>query len=947
MRCIDASVRLLRMLLLSTLMLMENGAATEPRLYPTGTMHRGTIHEVATSRSAPLTATVGTDRTCKLWDSRTGGLIRTLYPPWEDEGHGALYACALSGDGLLVAVGGATGLQWGRQYCVYVFSVKSGLIEQCLDGLTAPVADCAFSIDGRYLAVALFDGAGVVVFETGSWTPVQTLPHGRTVRDCEFDSQGRLATVSADRQIRIFSRRFRLVGSVRTPASPFSLSFSPDDARIAVGMESHTAIRIVRADNLNVLTDLSFHKSHPSRGTWFAAVEWTPAGDLWSAVSDLRCTSSSGGQSARLLRWREGRVVEERFLALRAVVLDLQALGDSAVVGAGTGPYLAAWEPRRETRFEHRSSHPDFRSSVCPHFHLDTKGTSLIVGGFGDSAAYFTLPQHLLSHFPPPYPSACIEAFDITVTGWRDGNRPRINGKILHDFGPSERSRSVAVDRRSGMVMIGAQRSLSCFSRKGELQWKRGVAEPVWRIALAGGRPVCAVALGDGTVRWYRIDSGEELLGLSVDSRFNQWIAWAPGGLWDGSAGGSDQLSWIVNRGPGRAASAFPPERRPNPDGIAATATSKHFGVPERYLEHLPPFVRIVSPVSGTTVHDSLVILSVQVRTSRSAPLEDLSVQLREIPGTRLSRGMRVLHPEAHRRRLPIALHPGANIVTVHARNRHGPAEPASLVLHYAPVADSSRSDRSDLYVLSAGISEYRTFRPKLRFAAKDAHDVASIMDAQRSRGVYGRAEVATCTDSDATKSRVLSHLDHIAAKSTARDVVIIFLAGHGVFDRQGRAYFLPFDASPDDIETTGIEYGRLMNALKSIHGKVLLLLDACFSGAVLSSVESTVLARGSLQQATRQGDDMVVFCSSTIAQHSTEDPSWRNGAFTKALLEGLRGAADYAGDGMVTASRLGAYLSHRIATLTAGRQTPVAFKPGRMEDFVVVLTPARRKSVP
>ena len=57
------------------------------------------------------------------------------------------------------------------------------------------------------------------------------------------------------------------------------------------------------------------------------------------------------------------------------------------------------------------------------------------------------------------------------------------------------------------------------------------------------------------------------------------------------------------------------------------------------------------------------------------------------------------------------------------------------------------------------------------------------------------------------------------------------------------------------------------------------------------------------------------------------ERARWQNGAFTKALVEGLRGRADVRGDGRITASGLESFLAARVKELTSGEQEPMTVK--------------------
>jgi uncharacterized caspase-like protein len=66
------------------------------------------------------------------------------------------------------------------------------------------------------------------------------------------------------------------------------------------------------------------------------------------------------------------------------------------------------------------------------------------------------------------------------------------------------------------------------------------------------------------------------------------------------------------------------------------------------------------------------------------------------------------------------------------------------------------------------------------------------------------------------------------------------------------------------------------------------------------------------------------------------EDPSWGNGAFTKAVVEGINGKADLNSTGRITYKMLDFYISERVKELTHGRQTPVTQGPGGVPDFPI-----------
>ena len=79
-------------------------------------------------------------------------------------------------------------------------------------------------------------------------------------------------------------------------------------------------------------------------------------------------------------------------------------------------------------------------------------------------------------------------------------------------------------------------------------------------------------------------------------------------------------------------------------------------------------------------------------------------------------------------------------------------------------------------------------------------------------------------------------------------------------------------------------------------------------------------------------------FAASTGNQSSFEDAKWNNGAFTKALVEGFTGRADYAGKGKITVNMLDLYISERVKELTGGKQTPTTAKPQTVPDFPIAV---------
>jgi uncharacterized caspase-like protein len=121
--------------------------------------------------------------------------------------------------------------------------------------------------------------------------------------------------------------------------------------------------------------------------------------------------------------------------------------------------------------------------------------------------------------------------------------------------------------------------------------------------------------------------------------------------------------------------------------------------------------------------------------------------------------------------------------------------------------------------------------------------------------------------------------------------------------------------------------------------GKTLAFIDTCHSGNVMGTRRGVADITGVINELASVDSGAVVFASSTGKQYALEDQAWGNGAFTKALVEGLGGKADYTRKGTISVNMLDLYLSERVKELTGGKQTPTTTKPQTIQDFPVAVT--------
>ena len=137
----------------------------------------------------------------------------------------------------------------------------------------------------------------------------------------------------------------------------------------------------------------------------------------------------------------------------------------------------------------------------------------------------------------------------------------------------------------------------------------------------------------------------------------------------------------------------------------------------------------------------------------------------------------------------------------------------------------------------------------------------------------------------------------------------------------------------------TCVRFSDIRETVASIAGKALFFIDTCHAGSAMGKRRGLDDLTGMVNELSSAENGAVVFAASTGRQSSMEDDRWHNGAFTKALVEGLSGKADYGGKGRITVNMLDLYLSERVKELTGGKQTPTTTKPQTVPDFPVVVT--------
>ncbi|MCU0623972.1 MAG: caspase family protein [Gemmatimonadaceae bacterium] len=202
---------------------------------------------------------------------------------------------------------------------------------------------------------------------------------------------------------------------------------------------------------------------------------------------------------------------------------------------------------------------------------------------------------------------------------------------------------------------------------------------------------------------------------------------------------------------------------------------------------------------------------------------------------------------------------------------------------------------------------------------------------------LYRSVESRVVTERDVTVRSVTDALAWLVERTGPEDTGVVFLAGHGVNDPSGRYHFLPHDFDRSRPRDTAVPGSVFADALSRVRGRAFMYLDTCYAGSMSDALGDVSTDTSRFANTLSAPENSVtVFASSTGRQKSYERVDWGNGAFTKVLLEGLRGGAKLPASDVVTSRSLGPFVTDGVAKLTEGKQTPVAVIPETLPDRVL-----------
>jgi len=521
-------------------------------------MHTAAIWRIGVDAAERFLLTASEDKTLRLWELHTGDLLKTYRVPIGESSEGMLYSGAISPNGKWVAGAGWTGYEWDNEHSIYLFNRASGQLVKRLSGLENVISHLCVSKDGQYLGASLGSANGVRVWDTQTWQLIfSDTDYADFSYWCDFDQQNRLVTTSFDGYLRLYSPagEFALVAKSKAPGGelPFAAVFSRAGEKIAVGFFNSTNVNVLDGHNLTFLyaPDTTGIDSGD-----LGNVAWSQDGNSLYAGGQYR-----DGSSYPVLHWPQaGQGNYAKWQASQKTIMDIRPLKNGGIVYGAADPTFAVLDNASNKIVEREASIADYRNNL-DGFLISHDGSTVQFGfeSGGERPARFSLPEQSLILNPQPYANLTPpDTTSLNITDWKDSYNPKLNGNAL-PLEQYEMSISLVIAPDKSKFLLGTRWFLRLFDTNGQQIWK--VQNPVtaWSVNISGDGKKAVAAFGDGSIRWYNIANGEQLLTFFPHKDGKRWIAWTKSGYYMSSGSEADNLiGWHINKGKDQAAQFLP-----------------------------------------------------------------------------------------------------------------------------------------------------------------------------------------------------------------------------------------------------------------------------------------------------------------------------------------------------------------------------------------------------
>ena len=370
------------------------------------------------------------------------------------------------------------------------------------------------------------------------------------------------------------------------------------------------------------------------------------------------------------------------------------------------------------------------------------------------------------------------------------------------------------------------------------------------------------------------------------------------------------------------ASAAASPALAANTPAASATGNTQDQIEEEMSMTNGAPVVRILYPEDQSLFHTDVIKVKYQLLAQGLENSTKITVMVDGVrqPDSRAVKQADMIEVDVPNRDCTVMLF---------AQNEKGNSIPAAIRLIRENITEV---DLPRLFAVVVGVGDYKDEKLlPLKMTVKDANDFANVLRSKKGHP-FTDVEVKLLCDQEATRGDIFEAMEWMGQEARPNDLCMFFFAGHGYRDERDRFFFMPYGGSTKRTYEC-FSATDFKDAAEKINCKFVVFADACYSAGLLEGNRSAA-AEHFVEQLRRSKNGMVFYASSSGDTKSKEDPTWGNGAFTKALVEAFNGAARKDGDLGLSTRSLDAYLYDAVRRTTDFKQTPVFMNPSGIEHF-------------
>ncbi|MEO1251678.1 MAG: caspase family protein [Pseudomonadota bacterium] len=534
------------------------------------------------------------------------------------------------------------------------------------------------------------------------------------------------------------------------------------------------------------------------------------------------------------------------------------------------------------------------------------------------------------------------------------GDRPEI-GDMALTLRESEKSRAIAFLRNANSpqdyeFVWATTGRIARMNAVNEVLWQTPTYVEAERLNINSDNSLLVAAHSDGVIRWYDLEDGRLLLNVFLSENLDDWIFWTPEGYFYATPRFSKFLNWkfkndLDNSYSGRSVNGYTEFyckaliplilrdrdiERSIENAVEQCPELRGAAIDLRL--NVPPQVVITSPLPGDEINESLLDGDRQLQINFKMRYADNAAPT-PVEGATFSVGTgrpqvvmgpftsgqtysaKIKIDEAAISRdaaIRVTSAPFASLPNTDGAGVRGDRIPLNSQSQtaYEWTGRDSREELKDrnIYIFASGISNYPS--NPLSHAHHDAEDFVNFWrkESRQSDKLFDKLTVfdIIAAPEDAaekanrlqTEIRYKEFLNDAVSSARERDLVMVYLSGHGVTFSNNEYGYLTTDSQILDVGAVNLLEAHfffdLLSTTKSQN--VFVFVDTCRT-AVSDHKFDIYRLTYSIQEYLGAGRAHIWISSRGEKSYEhislNPEPDRGNGLFTAALISGLEGDAD------------------------------------------------------